>query len=188
MPYVIVIFCLDSVFRLFKKPRPSPRSRSHLWICLVVVLLVLLVTWIPSKLLKPTIQCLAQLASWASEYYGLAIMIFCGLLILSIAGAMVLCVQLRQTIKLAGEERLYSIQSLCYLALLIIFSVWPSNDSKLHVDSQKQLTFKSTVGYVSILYPCGYLQISHPKCYRRFYLAQLSGFDYPFDVLHPSGG
>ncbi|KAI9785262.1 MAG: hypothetical protein M1816_000448 [Peltula sp. TS41687] len=74
-------------------------------------------------LLKSKNQCQAQLASWVSGFCGVAIMIFCGLLVLSIAGAAVLCVQLRQTVKLGGEERLYSIRCLCYLGLLIIFSI-----------------------------------------------------------------
>ncbi|KAI9711923.1 MAG: hypothetical protein M1812_007077 [Candelaria pacifica] len=120
IPFVTLIFGLETAVRSFKKPRFRRRGKWNVPICLLAVALMLLVVWLPSKIEPSQDRCLADLMSWTSHYALLGAAMLGVISMLLIAVAVVIFIQLVKNVKVDPNERIAATRVVSYIILVVI--------------------------------------------------------------------
>lgn len=116
--YVLLIFSSETAYRSLQKNRFAARGRWSTYVCLAIILIMLLFTWIPSTVRKARRdKCLGSLLLFAAPWSDVAFAINLILIISYIAIGTILVVQLLRTVKLDREDRIAASRVVYYLAV-----------------------------------------------------------------------
>ena len=121
--YAMLVFGLETTFRSLRRTRFRPRGKWDMPICLSIVALLILATFLISLLLPSRGHCSGSLIGWTSHYAEIGFMLGCSLVFLFLLSAVIIVVQLRRTSELDREERAAAMQIVCYLVLTTIIVV-----------------------------------------------------------------
>ncbi|KAI9762872.1 MAG: hypothetical protein M4579_000225 [Chaenotheca gracillima] len=106
VPYVTIVFGLEFVLRSLQKPRFLPRRKWSTVTCIGIVVVLLVLTWIPSAVSPSQEWCIANLVRWAMHFAPIAVIISSVLLLLLSSSAVILFLQLSRTSFIDRDERI----------------------------------------------------------------------------------
>ncbi len=123
VPFITLVFGLETAVRSFKKPKFPRQGKWNVPICFLAVALLLLVVWVPSKIQPAHDRCLADLMSWTSHYAMLGAVVLSAILVILIAIAVVIFLQLVKNVKIEPNERIAATRAVAYIVLVVILMV-----------------------------------------------------------------
>ncbi|OAT12335.1 hypothetical protein BDBG_07694 [Blastomyces gilchristii SLH14081] len=123
--YVVLTFTANAVYQSFRSFQSAVTGRRSSLICWVVVTIMLLLTWIPSKIRqRGNDRCLATLLQWTTRWSDIGLALTIGLIVLFIVNGAILSVKLWRTAKLDTQDRIAKSSIVYYLAgTTIIFTL-----------------------------------------------------------------
>ncbi|OJD20685.1 hypothetical protein ACJ73_07979 [Blastomyces percursus] len=123
--YVVLTFTANAVYQSFRPFQSVPTGRRSALICWMVVTIMLILTWIPSKIReRDEDRCLATLLQWTTRWSDIGLALTIGLIVLFIVNGAVLSVKLWRTAKLDTQDRIAKSSIVYYLAgTTIIFTL-----------------------------------------------------------------
>lgn len=123
VPYLQLVFGLECAIRSFRSIPFQARGKYDVAICLVVVFLMLIITWIPSHIWPEPDTCFASLVWFITRYGKL------GFVLLSVTGGLMIMSALTIFIRLSTvnlidqHQRIAASRMVYYLALGIVSMV-----------------------------------------------------------------
>jgi hypothetical protein len=121
--YVNLVFGAETAIRSLGAKRFSPRGKWTTKICLMVVALMLLLTWIPTIIWETPNHCIGSLVWYPIRYQFVAIIILCVMLCFFLALAAVIGIQLMRSVKVDPNERIAASRMCYYLVMAAIIYV-----------------------------------------------------------------
>lgn len=118
--YVNLVFGAETAIRSLGAKRFSPRGKWTTKICLMVVALMLLLTWIPTIIWQTPNHCFGSLVWYPIRYKLVAIIILCVMLFFFLALAAVISIQLMRSVKVDPNERIAASRMSYYLVVAAI--------------------------------------------------------------------
>ncbi|KAB8291783.1 hypothetical protein EYC80_006578 [Monilinia laxa] len=122
VPYIQLVFGLEYAVRSLKKTPFQPRGKYDVSICLGIVVLMLIGTWIPTHIFPQPDRCFASLVWFVSRYgkFGLSLLsTVVGLLIIS---AVIIFVRLSKTTLIERNQRIAASRMVYYLVVGVVSS------------------------------------------------------------------
>lgn len=121
--YVNLVFGAETAIRSLGTKRFSPRGKWTTKICLMVVALMFLLTWIPTIIWQTPNYCLGSLVWYPIRYGFVAIIILCIMLFSFLALAAVISIQLMRSVRVDPNERIAASRMCYYLVVAAIIYV-----------------------------------------------------------------
>lgn len=121
--YVNLVFGAETAIRSLGAKRFSPRGKWTTKICLMVVALMLLLTWIPTIIWQTPNHCFGSLVWYPIRYKFVAIIILCVMLFFFLALAAVISIQLMRSDSIDPKERIAASRMCYYLVVAAIIYV-----------------------------------------------------------------
>lgn len=118
--YVNLVFGAETAIRSLGAKRFSPRGKWSTKICLMVVALMLLLTWIPTIIWQTPNHCFGSLIWYPIRYEFVAIIILCVMLFFFLALAAVISIQLMRSVRVDTNERIAASRMCYYLVVAAI--------------------------------------------------------------------
>lgn len=146
--YTTFVFAVDISFRSLYRIKFSSHGRWHLPMCVAGVLLLTLVTWLPSNLSPPTGPCLSSLIWWTAAYAQAGVAIAVTLVVAFIICAVVITVNLLKQSQLDRDERLQAsivVYHLIVNMLILVRKPLPRLSGVANVQQSLILPFYSQV-------------------------------------------
>ncbi|KAI9650036.1 hypothetical protein NHQ30_000049 [Ciborinia camelliae] len=122
VPYIQLVFGLECAVRSLKKTPFQPRGKYDVTICLGIIFVMLIGTWIPTYLFPEHDRCFASLVGFVSRFgtFGLILLsTVAGLLILS---AITIFVRLSKTTLVERNQRIAASRMVYYLVIGVVSS------------------------------------------------------------------
>lgn len=121
----MLIFGFETTFRSLHKKRFQYQKRWNILLCVISILILTCVTWVPSKAFPRPGACLASLIWWTTPFARIGLVIASGLLLTYIVCAVVITAQLIRTIKMSRDQRIAATRVVYYLIVSAIITVNP---------------------------------------------------------------
>ncbi|KAF8851597.1 hypothetical protein BDZ45DRAFT_142762 [Acephala macrosclerotiorum] len=147
VPYLQLVFGLECAIRSFRSIPFQARGKYDVTICLVIVLIMLIITWIPSHIWPESDTCFASLV-WFIMRYGklgsVLLSVTSGLMILS---ALTIFIRLSMVNLIDQHQRIAASRMVYYLVLGIVSMafVLPYFFSLIDKDGDIKLAMMATV-------------------------------------------
>lgn len=121
----MLIFGLETTFSSLQRKAFSARSRRHFWICIIAILLLTIITLIPSAVSPIKGECLPTLIWWTFHYARAGVAICLVLIFAYITSASVITFQLLGTPKIDRDQRIQASRIVYYLitSTVVIVSI-----------------------------------------------------------------
>lgn len=130
MPYLQLVFGMETAIRSFRSIPFQERGKYDVTICLLVVLIMLIVTWIPSNIWQEPNTCFASLVWFITRYGKLGFVLLSTVGGLMIVTALTIFIRL-STVNLIDEhQRIAASRMVYYLVLGIVSMV---SDARFYV-------------------------------------------------------
>ena len=123
VPYTSLVFGLETCFRSLQRNPFRPQGRWHVPICIAVIAVLVLLTWVATKASPAKGECLASLIGWTADYAVIGIATAGGIILVFIISTIVIGVQLRRNLKVDRAERIAASRLLFYLVTNIVILV-----------------------------------------------------------------
>lgn len=124
VPFIQVVFGLECTFRSLRSLPFQARRKYDVTICLAVIFIMLIGTWIPTTMFKQPRVCFASLV-WFVSSFGmmtfLMLSILAGLMVLS---ALTIFLRLSRVNLVDQHQRIAASRMVYYLALGLMSLVW----------------------------------------------------------------
>ncbi|KAL8933326.1 MAG: hypothetical protein Q9211_005841 [Gyalolechia sp. 1 TL-2023] len=117
VPYTILVFGLETTFRSLHKDRFQHQKIWSILLCLIAVLTMTLVMWVPSRVSQRWRPCFASLVWWPRHYAKIGLIIASGLLLTFLVCASLIMTQLMRTIKTDRDQRTAATRVAYYLVI-----------------------------------------------------------------------
>lgn len=101
----MLFFGLETTFRSLQRKAFSSQSRRHFWFCIVGILLLTIITWIPSAFSPTKGKCVTSLIWWTFHYARAGVAICLVLIFAFVTSASVITFQLLGTTKIDRGQR-----------------------------------------------------------------------------------
>lgn len=133
MGYITLVFGIETALRSFKKERFAPRGKWNTILCIGVIALSLLLTWIPTIAWPMFNKCFGSLIWFAMRYDVLTLVLLIILVSLLLLLAAIIGIQLIRTADVTSNERIAASRMCYYLLLMAVIyvSAIPSGSLKL---------------------------------------------------------
>lgn len=118
-----LVFGAETAIRGLKSTRFSPRGQWTTKICLMVVGLMLLLTWIPTIVWQTPNHCFGSLVWYPIRYEFVALIILCVMLFFFLALTAIISIQLMRSTKVDPNERIAASRMCYYLVVASIIYV-----------------------------------------------------------------
>lgn len=113
----MLVFGLETTFRSLHKDRFRHPKRWNILLCVTAILVLTIMTWVPSKVSPTRRACLASLVWWATDCAKLGLGIASGLLLTFLVCAAVIIAQLVRTITMNRDQRIAATRTAYYLII-----------------------------------------------------------------------
>ncbi|KAL8799327.1 MAG: hypothetical protein Q9182_005971 [Xanthomendoza sp. 2 TL-2023] len=117
VPYTMLVFCLETCFRLHWNKSGRYHKRRSIFFCIAAVLVATFFTWIPSYLAPSRGICPATLVWWTTHYAKIGLAISSGLLLTFVAGAIIITGLLMRNVELDHNQRISETRVVYYLIM-----------------------------------------------------------------------
>lgn len=115
---MILVFGVETVYRGFQKNRFAPRKKGAIYICWAVIILLTVLSWIPTQVRRSTLsKCSFGLLSIVKPWSDIALGIAITFIVLDILIASILATQLFRSTGVNTLERVATTQMIYYLAI-----------------------------------------------------------------------
>lgn len=120
MPYIQLVFGLECAIRSTKRLPFQPRGKYDVAICLVVVVLMLVATWIPSHLNPEPNKCFASLVWFVSSFGSEGFILLSTVVGMLIISALTIFIRLSTTQMIDQHQRIAASRMVYYIAVGIV--------------------------------------------------------------------
>ncbi|KAF2462373.1 hypothetical protein BDY21DRAFT_277458 [Lineolata rhizophorae] len=140
--YTVLVFGVETAVRSFGKVKFAPRGKWNTPVCIIVLAILLLLTWIPTVVKKSRRFCFGSISWWPFQYAFLVLVILSILEFLFIILGTVIGLQLLRSVNVDPNERIAASRMFYYLllAILLIAFVIPFYAESRVWDFEAQLT------------------------------------------------
>ncbi|KUL82084.1 hypothetical protein ZTR_09764 [Talaromyces verruculosus] len=115
---VILVFGVETLYRGFQRKRFAPRKKGAVYICWAVIILLTLLSWIPTRVRRSTLStCSWGLLSIAKPWSEIALGITIAFIVFYTLIASILATQLFRSTGVDTMERVATTQMVYYLAI-----------------------------------------------------------------------
>ena len=121
--FTMLIFGLETTFRSVRNDRFRARGRYATLSCIVIIVLLVLATWIPSFLLPAKNTCLGSLIWWTEKYSLIALILGANIILTYFLSAVVITTQLLRTNRMDRDERIAATRVVYYLGVSSVIIV-----------------------------------------------------------------
>lgn len=115
MPFTILVFGLETTFRALHYKHYTVQKWWNIVFCVIVVLIMTLVIWIPSNVSPARHGCLTSLVWWTKHLAKVGLVIASGLISTYVVCAVVVTAQLLRALKISREQRIAATRIIYYL-------------------------------------------------------------------------
>jgi len=129
VPYIQLVFGLECTFRSLRKLPFQARGKYDVTICCGVIILMLIVTWIPSHIFPQTDVCFASLVWFVSSYGEAGLIILATVAGVLVASAITIFTRLSSVNTIDEHQRIAASRMVYYLVLGMVSLV--SEDTRL---------------------------------------------------------
>ncbi len=119
----MLVFGLEATFRALHYKHYRVQKRWNIISCVVVILILVLVTWIPSNVLPARRECLASLVWWTHPFAKFGLVIASGLILIYIICAIMITVRLLRTLQISRDQRIAATRIIYYLIFSTLITV-----------------------------------------------------------------
>lgn len=119
----MLVVGLETTFRSLHRKRFQPQTRWNIRLCILAIILMTTMTWIPSYVLPARPRCLASLVWWTKHLAKVGLVLSSGLLLTFLVCAGVITVQLIRTINMSRDQRIAATRTVYYLAISALIMV-----------------------------------------------------------------
>ncbi|KAH7089617.1 hypothetical protein FB567DRAFT_306433 [Paraphoma chrysanthemicola] len=116
--YITMVFGFETAWRSVKSERFAPRGKWNTTICVAVVSLLLLATWLPTIIWPMFNRCFGSLIWFSMRYDLLTLILLCVLVFMCLLLAAIISIQLMRTSDMTANERI-SASRIVYFLLVI---------------------------------------------------------------------
>ncbi|KAI4194967.1 MAG: hypothetical protein LQ346_003579 [Caloplaca aetnensis] len=113
----MLVFGLEATIRALHHKHFQVQKRWNVISCVVVILIFILVTWIPSNVSPARHECLASLVWWTESFAKFGLVIASGLMLAYIVCATMITARLLRTLKISRDQRIAATKTVYYLIL-----------------------------------------------------------------------
>ena len=114
--YTTLVFGIEMAWRAFRRERFAPRGKWNTPICVAVISLLVLLTWVPTIAFPPAPKCFGGLIFFtATRYSFLSLIILCVLVSLLLLLAASISIQLLRTPEMDPNERISATRMTIFL-------------------------------------------------------------------------
>ncbi|KAI4137377.1 MAG: hypothetical protein LQ341_005171 [Variospora aurantia] len=119
----MLVFGLETTFRSLHRKRFQPQTRWNIRLCILAIMLMTTMTWIPSYVSPARPRCLASLVWWTKHLAKVGLVLSSGLLLTFLVCAGVITVQLIRTINMSRDQRIAATRTVYYLAISALIMI-----------------------------------------------------------------
>lgn len=130
--YITFVFGVETLIRAYRQERFAPRGNWNTSVCIAVVSLMLLFTWVPTVVWPMSRTCFGSLIWFPMRYDLLMLSILSVLVFLLLLVAALISVQLMRTPDLDHNERISASRMTYFLVVTALIYVSCHDDSSLH--------------------------------------------------------
>ncbi|KAL8903703.1 MAG: hypothetical protein Q9207_003747 [Kuettlingeria erythrocarpa] len=123
VPFTMLVFGLEATFRALHYKHFRVQKRWNIISCVVVILILILVTWIPSNVLPARHECLTSLVWWTKPFAKFGLVIASGLMLIYIVCATVITARLLRTLHISRDQRIAATRIVYYLIFSTLITV-----------------------------------------------------------------
>jgi hypothetical protein len=163
VPITIQVFAAETAVRGLRNPGFPPRGKRSVPICLVAVVMLIILTWIPSRAYPAGDSCIASLTFYIRNKGRAGVVTISCITVVIVASLAIITIQLSRNAKIPKSERIAASRMVYYLVITTIIMVRSKNVS---APNKHTVGLKLLIGLCfSIL--CG--EDQEPKFRRRKY-------------------
>ena len=123
VPFTMLVFGIETTLRSLQRIRFRPRGKWDAPICVLVILILLLITFLLPLVLPSRNRCKGFQLWWANHYAEIGLALGGGLILLFLFSATIITIQRRRTVGISNDERIAAIRVVYYLVLSMIILV-----------------------------------------------------------------
>jgi di/tricarboxylate transporter len=120
VPYIQLVFGLECASRSLRRLPFQARGKYDVTICLAVIVLMLIGTWIPSHIHPEVDRCFASLMRFISRYGKEGFILLTIIAVLAIISAITIFVRLSTVTSINEDQRIAASRMVYYLVLGIV--------------------------------------------------------------------
>ncbi|KAI9763432.1 MAG: hypothetical protein M1840_000514 [Geoglossum simile] len=120
VPITIQVFAAETAVRALRSPRFPPRGKRSVPICLVAVVMLIILTWIPSRAYPAGDSCIASLMFYIRNKGRAGVVTISCITIVIIAAVVIIIIQLSRNVNISDGERIAASRMVYYLVVTTI--------------------------------------------------------------------
>lgn len=160
MGYLHLVFGAECTMRAFQSKRFGPRRPRTTRICLGIFAFLILITWIPTAVVKSPKKCFGDIAWRTLMYSTLALTLISVLIFTFMIMAIIIGMRLIRTVNIEPNERIAASRVFYYLLASVVIHVSYETTELRHLaDSIRSSSFLSTCKPSSV---CSRLVLPQP--------------------------
>ncbi|KAL8704951.1 MAG: hypothetical protein Q9201_001897 [Fulgogasparrea decipioides] len=121
VPYTMLVFGLETTIRSLHNKHFQHQRRRNVLLCVIAVIIMILVTWIPSLVSPSQGECPSSLSWWTARFAKLGLVIGSGILLTYVICLVVITTRLLRTTTLDRSQRIGATRIVYYLTVSAIF-------------------------------------------------------------------
>ncbi|KAJ8068467.1 hypothetical protein OCU04_004021 [Sclerotinia nivalis] len=120
VPYIQLVFGLECAIRSLRKTPFQPRGKYDVTICLGIILLMLIGTWLPTNLFPEKNRCFASLLWFVSKFGKFGFILFSTVAGLLIITSIIIFARLSRTALVERNQRIAASRMVYYLLIGVV--------------------------------------------------------------------
>jgi NADH:ubiquinone oxidoreductase subunit 5 (subunit L)/multisubunit Na+/H+ antiporter MnhA subunit len=128
VPVTIQVFAAETAIRALRNPSFSPRGKKNIPICLAAILVLIGITWAPSRVYPAEDSCVASLLFYIRSKGKAGVVTILCISVVIIISLVIIIVQLSRNVKVRKDERIAASRIVYYLVITAVILVRPKMD------------------------------------------------------------
>ncbi|KAI9864669.1 MAG: hypothetical protein M1813_003159 [Trichoglossum hirsutum] len=120
VPITIQVFAAETAIRALRNPRFPPRGRKSIPIALAAVLILIVVTWAPSRIYPASDRCIASLMFYIRSKGKAGVVTISCIVVVILISFVIIVVQLSRNARISKDERIAASRIAYYLVITIV--------------------------------------------------------------------
>ncbi|KAL8729983.1 MAG: hypothetical protein Q9181_004819 [Wetmoreana brouardii] len=120
VPYTMLVFGLETATRSLHNERFQHQRRRNVLCCVIAVIIMILVTWVPSFVYPIQGECLSSLVWWTARFAKLGLVIGSGVLLTYVISSVVITTRLLRATTLDRSQRIDATRIVYHLIVSVI--------------------------------------------------------------------
>ncbi|KAH0565670.1 hypothetical protein GP486_000926 [Trichoglossum hirsutum] len=120
VPITIQVFAAETAIRALRNPSFPPRGRKSIPVCLAAMLILIVVTWAPSRIYPAPDQCIASLMFYIRSKGKAGVVTISCIVVVIIISLVIITVQLSRNVRISKDERIAASRIVYYLVITVV--------------------------------------------------------------------